>query len=237
MKKTSVLLSLLLLMVAVSACHSAYDKTSQAESGDYTTAPGAAFVADTTEEASRGDKPTASPSAPAFPDSQSSPQPTDGQNQMSALVPRTLSEMVYPETILLSENYWTATALFSPIDHDYNKQRLHAYHIDTFAGEFEEIWRQELAHQYEKTMSGIPEEYRAQLAWQQASWEAYFDNDVFPGIAMTIEEETGHYVGEGFVREARLIRLDRVRARTIEILQLQTHIAGMDIAFHYKAEE
>ena len=39
--------------------------------------------------------------------------------------PKTLSETVYPEYILLSENFWTVTEIYSPIDHAYNQSRIH----------------------------------------------------------------------------------------------------------------
>ena len=145
--------------------------------------------------------------------------------------PKTLSETVYPEYILLSENFWTATEIYSPIDHAYNQSRLQADFIDSFAGEYEIIWRQELEYQYHKCIQNMPEEYKEKFALQQLAWEEYVDNDVFPEIAQIHDEEDNNIGGYGFVREAALIRLDRVRTRTIEIMRMQTHIDGLNVAF------
>ena len=72
------------------------------------------------------------------------------ENQI--VIPRqmTLSEMVYPEWICLSENIWADYRIYSPIDHDYNIVRQKADFIDSFAGEFAEIWRHEMDFQYDK---------------------------------------------------------------------------------------
>ena len=155
----------------------------------------------------------------------------DGEIQAIPPYPKALSETVYPEYILLSENFWTATEIYSPIDHAYNQNRAQADFIDSFAGEYEIIWRRELEYQYNKCIQNMPEEYKEKFALQQLAWEEYFDNDVFPEIAQIYDEEDNNIGGYGFSREATLIRLDRVRTRTIEIMRIQTHIDGLNVAF------
>ena len=147
------------------------------------------------------------------------------EKEVAAPEPIPLSETVYPEYILLSENHWEAVKLYSPIDRAYNKSRLYADFIDSYASEFTSIWRKELDYQYAKCLNNMPEKHKKEFAAQQSAWETYYDNDVFPEIAFF--EGTGY----GYTREAFLIRLDRVRRRTIEIMRIQTHIEGISVAF------
>jgi len=150
---------------------------------------------------------------------------------------KTLNEMVYPEWICLSENFWLNFKIYSPIDHDYNKKRLKADFIDSFASEFAAIWRKEMDFQYNKCIENISEEYKEKFVNQQLAWEEYFHNDVFPEIAM-YDAGDGITVGYGYVREAQLIYLDRIRSRTIEIMRIQPYINGIDIIeFDYESIE
>jgi len=77
------------------------------------------------------------------------------ESAVSAPEPIPLSEMVYPEYILLSENHWEAVKLYSPIDRAYNKSRLVTDFIDSYANEFLSIWRLELDYQYAISISLI----------------------------------------------------------------------------------
>jgi hypothetical protein len=144
--------------------------------------------------------------------------------------------MVYPEWIWLSENVWTNHGIYSPIDHDYNIIRLDADFIDSFAGEFAMIWWEEMEYQYNQCLNNMPERFVKQFVEQQASWEKYYLNDVFPEIAMYKDDGDGSIVmGYGYEREATLIRLDKIRARTIDIMRVQSNMDSIDdIEFSYK---
>ncbi|MCL1805605.1 MAG: hypothetical protein FWG28_06360 [Clostridiales bacterium] len=88
--------------------------------------------------------------------------------------------------------------------------------------------------QYNKCLNSMPEKYVEQFKEQQSSWEKYLSNDVFPEIAM-IDIEDGVTIGFGYYREAAFIRLDKIRARTIDIMRVQSNMDNIDdIEFSYK---
>ena len=124
-----------------------------------------------------------------------------------------LSLKVYPEWINLSENHYFSKKIFSPIDHAYNINISNQDFIDSTALEFATIWLEEMTNQYEKTLNSIPDEYREQLIIQQTMWQEYDTNDVFNVI--------GEEMGYGYIREWHLKRMDRIRDRVIELIQIQ----------------
>jgi hypothetical protein len=89
-----------------------------------------------------------------------------------------------------------------------------------------------MEYQFEKCLSGLPEEHKADFEKQQSAWEEYFENDIFAEIAIT-EDETGMETGTGYTREAQLIRLDRLRSRTLEIMHIRYSIEDTQIEFQY----
>jgi hypothetical protein len=158
-------------------------------------------------------------------------------NQINIAYPTKLSEMVYPEWINLSENFETDYKIYSPIDHDYNRKKSEEDGIDNFTWEFADIWRQELDYQYNKCIKNMPEEYQERFIIQQSAWEDYFYNDVFPEIAIKIDEN-GILLGYGYEREATLIWLDRIRNRTLEIMRIQRFIKNINtVEFYYQTQE
>jgi len=165
------------------------------------------------------------------------PQISNDINENSQINQKTLSEMIYPEWIYLSENFWVDYRIYSPIDHDYNIKRLTADFIDSFTWEFSDIWRQEMEFQYNKCIKNMPEKYLEQFTEQQSYWEKYFSSNIFPEIAMYGDEKdlTLRY---GYIREATLIQLDKIRSRTIEIMKVQIYMENIDIIeFNYKPFE
>ena len=151
--------------------------------------------------------------------------------------PHQLSDTLYPEWIFLSENFHNSAMIYSPIDHDYNIKRAEADFIDGFTGEFIDIWRQEMEFQYDKCIQNMPKKFKEQFIKQQSSWEDYMENNIFPEIAphvfITDNEDNGP--GYGFIREADIIYLDKIRTRTIEIMRCQIYIDGINAEFQYKS--
>ena len=147
-----------------------------------------------------------------------------------------LSNTFYPEWISLSENFYNSAKLYSPIDHDYNIKAKNQYFIGDAAYEFIKIWQEELDFQYNKCLQNIPEKFKEQFIKQQAAWEEYFSNDIFPEIAMTVDEE-GIETSYGFVRESFLTKMDKIRDRTIEIMRMDCFINGLTAEFHYESKD
>jgi len=159
------------------------------------------------------------------------------KNQTNIIYSKSLSEMIYPEWINLSENFEMDYKIYSPIDHDYNIKRAEADFFDSYAWEFADIWRKELDYQYNKCIKNMPEKFMEQFIKQQSSWEDYFYSDVFPEIAVSVDEN-GIVTGYGYENEATLIWLDRIRTRTLEIMRVQQFLESIDtIEFYYETKE
>ena len=150
--------------------------------------------------------------------------------------PTQLSDTLYPEWIFLSENSYNSAKIYSPIDYDYNIRFVNQDFIGDTAYEFIEIWRQEMDFQYNKCIENMPEKHKIKFIEQQEAWQKYIDNDVFPEIAFYGDEEE-LTLGYGFTRESFLIYMDRIRARTIEIMRIECFINDTTVEFHYKSIE
>lgn len=86
-----------------------------------------------------------------------------------------------------------------------------------------------MTYQYHELMEHIPQAYQETLTNQQEAWEVYHENDTFDRI--------GGELGWGYIREWQLKRMDRVRSRTIERMQI-TFLLDRDLpAFSYIASE
>lgn len=153
-------------------------------------------------------------------------QPDKAQN---TLYSTPLSLVVYPEWINLTENHHTFSKMYSPIDHDYNIRASNQDFIGDAADEFEDIWMQELEYQYNQCLKIMPEEFKDQFIKQQSAWLEYHKNDVFNYI--------GGSRGWGYIREWKLISMNRIRERTLDIMRVVFLIGGTDVEFNYGSIE